>query len=41
LEEATRPNLEKLLKDVVGEGEEITVTDPALPFQMSLRMKFQ
>lgn len=31
LEEATRPNLEKRLKDVVEEGEEVSVTDPSFP----------
>lgn len=41
LEAATSPNLAKLCTDVFAEGDEISVTDAALPFQMSLRVKFE
>ncbi len=40
LEEATRPNLEKKLCEVVKEGEEITVTDARLPFTLGVVVKF-
>ncbi len=35
LEEATRPNLEKKLSDLVAGGAEITVTSSSLPFSLS------
>ncbi|CDZ96210.1 nedd8 activating enzyme [Phaffia rhodozyma] len=41
LELATRPNLERLVSDLLKDGDEITVTDVALPFQMSLKVKFE
>ncbi|KAL7414378.1 hypothetical protein BDY24DRAFT_361384 [Mrakia frigida] len=41
LEEATRKNLDKLVTELLAEGEEITVTDSRLPFQMSLKIKFE
>lgn len=41
LEAATAPNLSKLCKDVFAPGAEISVTDAALPFQMSLRVTFE
>jgi ubiquitin-activating enzyme E1 C len=40
LEQATRPNLEKKLIDLVEEGAEITVTSSSLPFNLSLRISF-
>lgn len=40
LEEATRPNLEKNLSDLVPDGGEITVTSTSLPFSLSLRVKY-
>jgi ubiquitin-activating enzyme E1 C len=42
LEEATRPNLEKKLREFVSEGDEIGVTDPAYPrvgFRFRIRYK--
>lgn len=36
LEQATRPNLEKPLSELIKSGETLTVTDSALPFSMSL-----
>src|SRR5690606_2123244 len=36
LEEATRPNLEKKLRDLVEEGDEVVVTDAGLPFSVRL-----
>ncbi|KAK0551098.1 NEDD8 activating enzyme [Tilletia horrida] len=41
LEEATRPNLEKPLGELLDEDDEIEVTDARLPFQLSLRIQFQ
>ncbi|KAI9103818.1 hypothetical protein DFS34DRAFT_700549 [Phlyctochytrium arcticum] len=41
LEVATRPNLDKLVKDLVEEGEEITVTDQALPISIQLTISFK
>ncbi|KAJ7774960.1 hypothetical protein B0H16DRAFT_1509060 [Mycena metata] len=40
LEEATRPNLGKKLKELVPEGGEITVTSTSLPFSLSLRISY-
>lgn len=40
LEEATRPNLEKKLSDLVDDGEFITVTDAALPVSLQLCVKY-
>ena len=37
LEEQTRPNLDKKLKDLVGDGDEVGVSDPA--FQISFRYR--
>jgi ubiquitin-activating enzyme E1 C len=37
LEESTRPNLDKKLSELVSNGEEIAVTDPA--FQIAFRFK--
>ena len=40
LEKATRPNLEKKVKEFVQEGGEITVTASTLPFNLSLRISY-
>ncbi|KAK9469505.1 hypothetical protein V1512DRAFT_284566 [Lipomyces arxii] len=40
LEEATRPNLVKPLQDFVSEGEEVSITDPSLPFSVKLRIHY-
>jgi ubiquitin-activating enzyme E1 C len=36
LEKATRPNLDKPLSDLICDGEELTITDPAFPSDTSL-----
>lgn len=40
LEELTRPNLEKKVSALVEEGDDITVTASALPFNLTLRVKY-
>jgi ubiquitin-activating enzyme E1 C len=40
LEEATRPNLAKKLKDLVQAGDRITVTDRGQPFALTLVIAF-
>ncbi|KZS93478.1 hypothetical protein SISNIDRAFT_474418 [Sistotremastrum niveocremeum HHB9708] len=40
LEQATRPNLGKLLSELVEEGDQITVTASSLPFNLSLRVTY-
>jgi ubiquitin-activating enzyme E1 C len=41
LHEATKPNLEKLVSDLlVEEGPELVVTDPNLPFSLGVSIKF-
>lgn len=40
LESATRPNLGRFMRDVVGEGDEIEVTDQALPSPFKLKIRF-
>lgn len=40
LEEATRPNLEKKVSELVPEGGEVTVTASSLPFALSLRITY-
>ncbi|KAK9457715.1 hypothetical protein V1511DRAFT_494397 [Dipodascopsis uninucleata] len=40
LEESTRPNLTKCLKDLITNGEEVSITDPALPFSIRLRIRY-
>lgn len=40
LEEATRPNLEKKVSELVEDGGEITVTASSMPFELSLRVTF-
>ncbi|RPA86900.1 hypothetical protein BJ508DRAFT_411056 [Ascobolus immersus RN42] len=41
LEEKTRPNLEKLVSELVGNGEEVAVSDSALPFSLRLRVLYE
>lgn len=40
LEEATRPNLKKKVKELVSQGGEVTVTSTSLPFSLSLQISF-
>ncbi|PWY97962.1 hypothetical protein BCV70DRAFT_202454 [Testicularia cyperi] len=40
LQLSTRPNLDKLVKDLVQPQEEITVTDANLPFSLSIQVDF-
>ena len=40
LEQATRPNLEKKVSELVKESGEITVTSSSLPFSLSLRIRY-
>ena len=40
LEEATRPNLEKKVSELVPEDGEVTVTASSLPFALSLRITY-
>lgn len=41
LHDLTKGNLEKLLVDLVSEGDEVVVTDPALPFTLNVVIKYQ
>lgn len=38
--EMTKGNLDKLVVDLVGEGDEVVVTDPALPFTLNVVIKY-
>src|SRR6266545_7987780 len=40
LEQATRPNLEKKISDLVPHGGDITVTATTLPFNLTLRINY-
>lgn len=40
LEQVTRPNLEKTLGSLISTGEEVLVTDPNLPIELRLIVKF-
>jgi ubiquitin-activating enzyme E1 C len=40
LEEATRPNLERKVSELVEAGDEIIVTASTLPFSLSLRIRY-
>ncbi|KAK7020518.1 NEDD8-activating enzyme E1 catalytic subunit [Favolaschia claudopus] len=40
LEEATRPNLKKKVKELVPQDGEVTVTSTSLPFSLSLRISY-
>jgi ubiquitin-activating enzyme E1 C len=41
LHELTKGNLEKLMVDLVSEGDEVVVTDPALPFTLNVVIKYE
>lgn len=41
LEESTRPNLDKKLKELIGDGEEVGVSDPAFAIQFKFRLVFK
>lgn len=41
LEQSTRPNLSKKLMDLVGDGEEVGVSDPAFAIQFKFRLVFK
>lgn len=40
LEKATRPNLNKLLEELIDNNEEVSITDPNLPFNLNLKLKY-
>ena len=40
LEEATRPNLDLSLKDLINDGTNITITDGSLPISMNAVIRF-
>lgn len=40
LEQATRPNLEKKVSELLPEGGEMTVTASTLPFNLSLNISY-
>jgi ubiquitin-activating enzyme E1 C len=39
LEEATRPNLDRPLKDLIADGTHVTITDGSLPISMNAVIK--
>lgn len=39
--EQTKHNLEKALDELIASGDEISVTDKALPFSLDLRIEFE
>jgi ubiquitin-activating enzyme E1 C len=41
LEEQTRPNLAKKIKDLISNGEEVAITDPAFPLQFKYKLVFK
>ncbi len=41
LEEQTRPNLQQKLVDLLDDGQEIAVSDEALPFTLRLNLAFR
>jgi ubiquitin-activating enzyme E1 C len=41
LNEQTKPNLKKRLGELLESGEEVAVTDPALPFSLRLNIIFK
>ncbi|KAI5846979.1 hypothetical protein BZA05DRAFT_131686 [Tricharina praecox] len=41
LRERTRPNLDRKMRDLVDDGEEVAITDPGLPFSLKLNMVFK
>jgi len=40
LHEATKPNLEKLVSELLEDGSEVIVTDPGLPFNLTIVISF-
>lgn len=40
LQEQTRPNLDKKLRELITSGEEVGITDPGLPFSLRLNVVF-
>ncbi|EWC45250.1 hypothetical protein DRE_05977 [Drechslerella stenobrocha 248] len=40
LEEQTRPNLEKKLKELIEAGDELSISDPGMPFNLRLIISF-
>ncbi|KAF3905548.1 hypothetical protein AA313_de0204608 [Arthrobotrys entomopaga] len=40
LEEQTRPNLKKKVKELMGDGDELTVSDPGMPFVLRFVLSF-
>lgn len=40
LEKATRPNLDKVLSELISDGDVLTVTDASLPFSLTLAISF-
>ena len=41
MHELTKGNLDKLVVDLIGDGDEVVVTDPALPFTLNVVIKYQ
>lgn len=41
LYDLTKGNLDKLVVDLVKEGDEVVVTDPALPFTLNVVIKYE
>lgn len=41
LEEQTRPNLPKKLRELVTDGEEVAVSDPAFTITFKFKLKFK
>lgn len=40
LHEATKANLDKLVKELVVDGDEVVVTDPTLPFTLTVTVNY-
>ncbi|QSL64183.1 hypothetical protein MERGE_000338 [Pneumocystis wakefieldiae] len=40
LEKATRPNLNKSLEELIHDDEEVSITDPNIPFSLKLKLKY-
>ena len=40
LHEATKPNLGKLVKELVVDGDDLVVTDPQLPFTLTVTVTY-
>jgi ubiquitin-activating enzyme E1 C len=41
LMDATMPNLCRPLRELIADGEELTVTDQSLPFSLQVRVNFE